>query len=221
MKIERDIRRPLSELATVLTENQFWKLADQDPKLLEDGFVAVSPSLERGGRCAEDWTDGLPEGYVAVISDVLDNQYIAFLLNTIPCQVVLFDGKFNVKSKVSVNRKKVGALEVPLLDKEEQHIYAVAEALYSSADGLLKENEDDERYMHMFIVIENLCNSLAMDLFARQVFLEKGIYIYEHWKNVVERSDDARNLNEVFEALTGKDSPLRNDIMKMQIVLGS
>lgn len=211
-------KKTLSEVATVLTENQFWKLADKDPNILKTSIVAVLPFLERGCRCAEDWTGGLPAGNVAITSDVLSPQYIAFLLNTAPCQVDLFGGNINVKTKVAINKKKISSLEIPVLSEEDQHLYCVAEALFSSAYDMMLENREEEKYMYVYRVMENLCNSLAIDLYAHSFFLEKGIKLYEHWKEVVENSDDTQDLKIVMDAIVGKDSPLRNDIMKMQIV---
>lgn len=211
-------RKPLSEVATILTENQFWKLADKDPHILEGSIVAVSPILERGGRCAEDWTGGLPEGYAAVLPGELSALFIAFLLNTVPCQVELFEGKFNVMPRVKVNKKKISSLLVPVLPEEEQRIYGLAESLYDGARDLQKENPEEDRYSYMVRVMENLCNSLAIDLFAHQFFVDKGINLYEHWKEVVTASDEENDVKRVMDALVDKDSPLRNDIMKMQIV---
>lgn len=218
MELVMNNRKPLSEVATILTENQFWKLADKDPHILEGSLVAVSPILERGGRCAEDWTGGLPEGYAAVLPGELSALFIAFLLNTLPCQVELFEGKFNVMPRVKVNKKKISSLLVPVLPEEEQRIYGLAESLYDGARDLQKENPGEDRYSYMVRVMENLCNSLAIDLFAHQFFVDKGINLYEHWKEVVTASDEENDVKRVMDALVDKDSPLRNDIMKMQIV---
>ena len=74
-------RVPFTDVATICTENQFWKLAEYDLDLLKKDYVSVAPILLRGGTCARSWSDGLPQGHVAVFSDKLNSYYISFLLN--------------------------------------------------------------------------------------------------------------------------------------------
>lgn len=216
MDITIENRVPFTDVATICTENQFWKLAESDSDLLKKDYVSVVPILLRGGTCARSWSDGLPQGHVAVFSEKLNSYYISFLLNTAPCQAELFAGKINALTKVRVNKKKLSTLKIPVPDKDSQKIYAIAETLF---EGMIDIDKEDERLQYVFKVLESLCNCLAIDLFMHPTLREKGLTLFDDWAKVAIEYNEQKDFKVVMNALTDSDSPLRNDIMKFFLLL--
>lgn len=210
---------PITDVVTVLTENQFWKLAESNSDIQKGVYVSVAPILPRGGTCARSWTEGLPEGHVAILSDKLDTYYIAFLLNTAPCQTELFEGKINNLTKVRVNKKKISSLEIPVPDGEIQKVYAIAETLFESMMDVENVEESDDRLKYIYKVFEALCNCLAIDLFTYPLLREKGLTLYDDWAKIAIEYNEKKDIEIVMNALTDSDSPLRNDVMKFYLLL--
>ena len=72
-------------------------------------------------------------------------------------------------------------------------------------------------YQYLYNLISDLCDTLALELFAHPIFEQMDIYIIEHWKQIVIEYDKALDLEILFKGLIDSDSVLRNMIMKVHM----
>ena len=216
MRFEKKL---FSELADIYTEKQFSKLDREN--LFDSSVVAVPPIIYRGGRCADMLKSELGKGGVAIISNKLLPSFILFLLNTAPCLVELFDRKFNTLTKIAVSKKKISQLAIPVVDLNLQKSYAMAESLHKEVYDYAHERTEDEKWSYVYGLIDSLCNSLAIDLFTAPFLEEKGVDLLIHWEQTIKEYNDKEDFSVIMDALTKSDSPLRNDIIKLQLVISN
>lgn len=213
----RGALKPITELATVCTEKQFADMCSDDGSLLEKEYVYMSSVQVRGEICGGVISGELPSGCIAIIPTSCSAAYLAFLLNSVPCQYMLFNEKLNVKANVKITRKSVTRLAVYEVEEDSEEAYGIAESLREQMYSIYQENKDDLKYQHLYFIISDLCNMLALELFAHPMFEEMDIFIIANWKRLVADYNDSNDLGVLFDGLIMSNSPLRNMIMKVHM----
>lgn len=213
----RGALKPITDLAMVCTEKQFADMFSEDNSLLEKEYVYLSSVQVRGEICGGLISGELPSSSIAVIPTSCSAAYLAFLLNSLPCQYMLFNEKLNVKANMKITRKSVARLSVYEVEAESEDAYGIAESLREQIYSIYRENKDDLKYQHLYFIISDLCNILALELFAHPMFEEMGIFIIANWKKLVAEYKDRKDLRVLFDGLIMSNSPLRNMIMKVHM----
>lgn len=208
----------LTEFATVCTEKQFADLCASDGAYLETEYVYLSTTQIRGDLCGGVITGELPNNSIAIVPQSCSAGYLAFLLTSFPCQYLLFDRKINVKSKTKITRKTVSKLVAFEIDESQEHAYCVAESMKEEVYRLYDVKRDDLKCQHLYFLIYDLCNILALEMFAHPLFEEMGIFILENWKVLVEKFEKLEDAEVLFDGLIKSDSTLRNQIMKVHML---
>lgn len=213
------IRRGITEMASVYTEKQFADACASDTGMLDKEYVRLDVKQVRGELCGGVEKGALRTGSVAVVPRECSAYYLAFLLCTLPGQLFLFGKKLNVLAKVTINKKIVSTLAVFEVETSSEKAYVAAEVLKESAYQQYMENREDLNYERLYRLVADLCDMLALELYAYPLFEQKGIYIFESWKRVLDENFDKQNLLKVLMVLSDSNSPLRNEIMKAHIMI--
>lgn len=213
----RGALKPITNLAMVCTEKQFADMCSKDSSLLKKEYVYLSSVQVRGEICGGLITGELPEGSIAIVPSSCSAAYLAFLLNSVPCQHLLFNRKLNLKAKMKITRKSVARLAVFEVEEESEEAYGVAESLREQLYNMYKDNRDDLKYQHLYLILSDLCNILAFELFAHPMFEEMGIYIIANWKLLLAEYKKSKDITVLFDGLIKSDSLLRNMIMKVHM----
>ena len=213
------IKRLITDIAIVCTEKQFADLCAKDASMLDKEYVRLDMKQVRGEVCGEVTKGELKPGSVVIIPEKCPAHYLAFLLCSLPGQLFLFGQKLNVKAQATINRKIVSTLTVFEVEKESEKAYVTAEVLKESAYAQYLENKDDLNYERLYRMLADLCDILALELYAHPLFEEKGIFILENWKAVLAESHDGNHILTALMALSNANSPLRNEIMKAHILV--
>lgn len=208
----------LPEFAWICTEKQFADLCAADEGYLETEYVYLSCTQVRGELCGGIITGKLPSNSIAIVPQGCTAGYLAFLLTSLPCQYMLFDGKINLKAKSKITRKTVSKLVAYEIDKQQEHAYRIAEKLKEEVYQLYAEKRDDLKYQHLYFLISDLCNILALELYAHPLFEEMDIFIVEKWKVLVDEFEKSDDMQVLLDGLVKSDSPLRNQIMKVHML---
>lgn len=209
--------RPITDLAIVCTEKQFADLCALDNKYSSIEYVYLLNSQIRGKLCGGVISGELPKKSVAIVPNSCSAAYLAFLLNSFPHQFILFNGKINLKANTKINRKAVSQLFVYKVDDFSEHAYGLAETIREEMYSFYIKNDDNLYYQYLYNLISDLCDTLALELFAHPIFEQMDIYIIEHWKQIVIEYDKALDLEIRFKGLIDSDSVLRNMIMKVHM----
>lgn len=213
------VKRKITEMAVVCTEKQFADLYASDSSLQDKEYLRLDVNQIRGELCGGVTKGPLQLGSVAVIPKSCPAHYLAFLLCSLPGQLFLFGKKLNVKAKATINRKIVSTLTVFEVEKESERAYVTAEVLKESAYAQYLEHKEDLNYERLYRLIAELCDMLALELYAHPLFEEKGIFILENWKKELPESGEANSILKTLMALSDSNSPLRNEIMKAHILV--
>ena len=213
------IKRKITDMATVCTEKQYADLCAEDASMLEKEYVRLDVKQVRGEICGEVTKGELKPGSVVVIPHKCPAHYLAFLLCSLPGQLYLFGQKLNVKAQTAINRKIVSTITVFDVEKDSEQAYVTAEVLKESAYNQYLEHRDDLNYERLYRMISDLCDMLALELYAHPLFEEKGIFILEKWKTALVENTDGNYILTALLALSNANSPLRNEIMKAHILV--
>lgn len=213
------IKRIITDVAMVCTEKQFAELCVKDASMLKKEYVRLDVKQVRGEVCGEVTRGELKSGSVVIVPQQCPAHYLAFLLCSLPGQLFLFGQKLNVKVQTTINRKIVSTITVFEVEKESERAYVTAEVLKESAYAQYLENKDDLNYERLYRLIADLCDMLALELYAHPLFEEKGIFILENWKKELPESGDGNSILKTLVALSNANSPLRNEIMKAHILV--
>ena len=212
-------RRNITEMAIVCTENQFAKLYAADPSLKTKEYVRLDVKQVRGELCGGVSAGPIQPGSIAVIPRYCSAHYLAFLLCSLPGQLFLFEKKFNVLAKRTINKKIVSALSAFEVEESSEIAYSTAEYLKESAYSQFIENNKESNYELLYRLISDLCDMLALELYAHPLFEERGIFILENWKKEIETKKDGNTIILPLLSLLDKNSTLRNEIMKAHILI--
>lgn len=212
------IRRKASEMALVLTENQFHGITASAPSLLDNNYVYLSSVQMRNELCGGVIKGALPEGSVALFPQKCSAGYLSFLLNSLPCKLALFGNKLNVKAKTKISRKAVGELIVFEVEKDSDEAYAIADQLRTLAFEQYNKDRSNAAFHHFYMIWDDFCNILAIELYAHPLFEKNDIHILENWKDVLQRFSKDNDLNVLFGFLTKSDEKLRNEIIKAHML---
>ena len=213
------IRRNITDMALVCTEKQFADLYASDPSLQDKEYVRLDVNQIRGVLCGGVQKGQLQPGSVAVVPNTCSAHYLSFLLCSQPGQLLLFGQKFNVLAQTTINKKTVSTLSVFDVAKESEEAYAMADTLREAVYHFHREQPDDLNYQRLYGLIADLCDVMALELYAHPLFEEKSIFILENWKAVLEKDTTRDKIAMVLSALTDSDSRLRNEIMKAHILI--
>ena len=213
------VKRNITEMAMVCTEKQFADLCAKDNDMLTKEYVRLDVKQVRGELCGGVVTGELKPGSVAVVAMKCSAHYLAFLLCSLPGQLFLFGQKFNVLAKTIINKKIVSTFTVFEVEKESERAYATAEVLKETAYAQYLDNKEDLNYERLYRLIADLCDMLALELYAHPLFEEKGVFILENWKAVLVQKEDEKFILKALMALSDSKSPLRNEIMKAHIMV--
>ena len=212
---------PLTSVTTVCTEKQFAKIVEETPKLRYIPYIYVTNKLKRNEKCAFSTTGILPPKCIAVIphDEDINIGYMLFLLNSYPTQYEMFGHKINVLTHVTLNKKKLSSLNIPIIDKEEQRYYNVARLLKDKAEDLMNNPNTDKHMKELSLgLFSNLCDSLAIELYYEEYLKKNGIEIFKYWKENVDENWDCNNIEKFFHSLVDQSSELRNQLMKLRMI---
>lgn len=213
------IKRNIIDMALVCTENQFADLYVTDTSLQDKEYVRLEVNQIRGVLCGGVQKGPLQAGSVAVVPKTCSAHYLSFLLCSLPGQLFLFGQKFNVLAKAVINKKIVSSLSVFEVAKESEDAYASADILRESFYMKYLKDQNNLGTEHVYRLVADLCDMLALELYAHPLFEEKGIYILENWKAVLMKKEDGCEMCSAIKALADSSSPLRNEIMKAHILV--
>lgn len=211
----------ISEIAAVYTENQFRKLCETDKSYLGKQYVVVPSEISRGERSIRVHKGDLPQNCTAIVTGKVNPLYLAYYLNSTACQFLLFDGDFNRKSKVKVNRKKLVDIPIACTRAELEEYYCFAEVSRIQMDKSVsraKTESDIEIQGLLTSSMEDLCDALAIEIFTHPFLLSRGVEILRHWIPVVDEFMKTKNAKVIVEGILGSDSILRNQLMKLHMV---
>jgi len=213
------IKRNITEVALVCTEKQFADLYASDVSVQDKEYLRLDINQIRGELSGGVTKGTLKPGSVAVVPKSCSAYYLAFLLCSLPGQLFLYGQKFNVKAKAVINRKMVSTITVFEVEKDSENAYATAEVLKESAYTEFLEHKDDLNYERLYRLVADLCDMLALELYAHPLFEQKDIFILDNWKKVLPVTNDKNDILKALMALSDSNSPLRNEIMKAHILV--
>ena len=211
----------LSDIAAVYTENQFRKLCENDKSYLEIQYVTVPAEITRGEKVIRIHKGELPQNCSAIVTSKVKPLYLAYYLNSTACQFMLFDGDFNRKNKVKVNRKKLVGIPIACTRPEWEEYYCFAEVSRIQMDksvARVKTESDKEIQSLLTSSMEDLCDALAVEIFTHPFLFSKGVEILRHWMMVVDEFMKTKNARVIVEGILDRDSLLRNQLMKLHMV---
>lgn len=211
--------KQITQMAEVYTEKQFEEMCKEDPTLLNKEYVYLSSTQVRNELNGGVIKGVLPKWCLAIVPVDCYAGYLSFLLNSLPAQYMLFGGLFNMKSKVKINRKQVSSLIIYDVNLDSQNGYALADSIRKITYEQYDKNREDAAYHHLYYLLADLCNMLALELYAHPLFEEKGIHILECWKEVAKEASEKENYNLVFDSLMKSDRKLRNELMKAHVLI--
>lgn len=214
------VKLTITDMAKVCTEKQFADMCAQNENMLNTEYVRLNVNQVRGELCGFVTTGALQPNSVAVVPIDCSAYYLAFLLCSLPGQLFLFGQKLNVLAKININRKIVSALNVFKVEAASEEAYSIAELLKEGAFKQYQMNRDDLNYERCYRLVADLCDILAIELYAHPLFEEKGIFILENWKKVLDTNEDNSILSALLSLSKG-DSLLRNEIMKAHILVNN
>lgn len=209
----------ITQMAVVYTEKQFENMAKEDATLLINEYVYLSTTQERNELCGGVITGALPKDSVAIIPQDCSAGYLSFLLNSMPAQYMLFGGKYNSKNKAKINKKLISSLMIYDVEQTSQDAYELADSIRKITYEKYNTNREDVSFHRLYYMLLDLCNMLALELYAHPMFEEKGIYILESWKETIKEASDNNNPNLLFDALIKSDKRLRNELMKAHMLI--
>lgn len=212
---------PLNSVASVFTEKQFIKLLVEKPELHNISYIKVTNELKRGKKCAFETNGDLPSNCVAILSnsEIVKNGYLLFLLNSYPTQYELFKHKMNVLTHVAINKKKLSLLEIPIIGIDEQWYYDLARKLLVKSEELTKDSAKDQHMAELtYGMFNNLCDSLAIELYFKDFLEEEGVHIFKYWKENVDKYFHDESIKNFFYTLVDQSSELRNQLMKLRMI---
>ena len=211
----------LSELAAVYTENQFRKLCENDKSYLEKQYVVVPAEISRGERVIRTHKGEIPQNSCAIVPSKVKPLYLSYYLNSTAGQLMLFDGDFNRKSKVKVNRKKLVDIPIACTRSEWEEYYCFAEfsrIQMAKSVSRVKTESDKEIQSLLTSSMEDICDALAVEIFTHPFLFNKGVEILRHWMSAVDEFMKTKNVRVIVEGILGSDSLLRNQLMKLHMV---
>lgn len=211
--------KQISQMAEVCTEKQFEELCRANPTLINKEYVYLLSTQVRNELNGGVIKGALPKGCVAVVPVDCYAGYLSFLLNSLPAQYMLFGGLYNSKSKVKINKKLVSSLVIYDVEFDSQNAYELADSIRRVIYDKYNNNREDAAYHHLYYLLADLCNMLALELYAHPLFEEKGIHILECWKEVAKEASSKENYNIVFDSLIKSDGKLRNELMKAHVLI--
>ncbi len=211
--------KKITQMALVCTEKQFEAMCKEDSTLLEKEYVYLSAIQERNELRGGVIKGALPEDSVAIIPQECTAGYLSFLLNSMPVQFILFEGKFNSKSKTRITRKLVSSLIIYDVKQSSQDTYELADKFRAFTYKKYDEDRENLGFHRLYYMMTDLCNMLALELYAHPMFEEKGIFILESWKEAAKEAADAGNPHLIFDSLLKSDKRLRNEIMKAHMLI--
>ena len=211
--------KKITQMATVCTGNQFEAMCKEDPTLLNGEYVYLSVTQVRNELCGGVIKGALPENSVAIIPQDCSAGYLSFLLNSMPVQYILFEGKYNSKNKTKINRKLVSSLIIYDVEQSSQDAYELADSIREITYGKYMKDRENMGYHRLYYMMTDLCNMLALELYAHPMFEEKGIFILESWKEAAKEAAGVDNPNPLFDALLKSDKRLRNELMKAHMLI--
>ena len=211
--------KQITQMAEVYTEKQFEERCKENPTLLNKEYVYLSATQVRNELNGGVIKGILPNGCVAIVPMDCYAGYLSFLLNSLPAQYMLFGGLYNMKSKVKINRKQVSSLTIYDVNLDSQSAYALADSIRNATYEQYDKNREDAAYHHLYHLLADLCNMLALELYAHPLFEEKEIHILECWKEVAKEASEKENYNLVFDSLMKSDRKLRNELMKAHVLI--
>jgi len=209
----------ITQMATVCTNKQFEALCEEEPTLLNKKYVHLSSIQERNELRGGVITGELPKDSVAIIPQDCSAGYLSFLLNSLPAQYMLFEGKFNSKNKAKITKKSVSALVIYDVEPTSQDAYELADSIRKIAFDQYDKDRENVSFHRFYFLLVDLCNMLALELYAHPMFEEKGIFILESWKEAIKEASEKNDYNLVFDALTKSDKRLRNELMKAHMLI--
>ena len=213
------IPKLITQMALVCTEKQFEDMCKEDSSLLKKKYVYLSTTQERNELRGGVITGALPKDNVAIIPQDCSAGYLSFLLNSLPAQYMLFEGKFNSKNKTKITKKLVSSLMVYDVEQSSQDAYEFADNIREIAFGQYNKDRENVSYHRLYYILADLCNMLALELYAHPMFEEKGIFILVSWKEAIKEASDKNDSNLIFDALTKSDKRLRNELMKAHMLI--
>lgn len=213
------IPKLITQMAIVCTEKQFEAMCKDDPTLSNKEYVFLDSIQVRNEIRGGVTTGTLPKGCIALIPQDCQAGYLAFLLNSMPIQYLLFGGMYNSKNKVKINKKLVSTLKLFDVVDVSQSAYTLANKLRSAAFTAYEDNKEDESYHRLYYLISDLCNMLALELYAHPIFEEKGIFILDSWEEAIRRSEERGDNGVLYDSLTKSDQRLRNELMKAHVLI--
>lgn len=211
--------KAITQMAVICTEKQFEELCKEDPTLLNKEYVYLSSTLIRNELCGGVIKGTLPKDSVAILPQDCSASYLSFLLNSLPAQYILFDGKFNSKNKTKISRKSVASLIIYDVEYDSQNAYGLADSIRRISYDQFQKNRDDASYHRLYYMLADLCNMLALELYAHPMFEEKGIYILDSWKEAIMESSNQNDSTLLFDALIKSEKRLRNELMKAHMLI--
>ena len=123
------IPKLITQMAIVCTEKQFEAMCKDDPTLSNKEYVFLDSIQVRNEIRGGVTTGTLPKGCIALIPQDCQAGYLAFLLNSMPIQYLLFGGMYNSKNKVKINKKLVSTLKLFDVVDVSQSAYTLANKL--------------------------------------------------------------------------------------------
>lgn len=206
-------------MATVCTEKQYEDMCKEDPTLFNNEYVYLSVTQVRNELCGGVIKGALPKDSIAIIPQDCSAGYLSFLLNSMPAQYMLFDGKFNSKNKTKISRKLVSSLLIYDVEQSSQDAYGLADSIREISYKKYVDDRENVGFHRFYYMMADLCNMLALELYAHPMFEEKGIYILESWKEAADEALEANNPSLIFDALLKSDKRLRNELMKAHMLI--
>jgi len=213
------IPKLITQMAVVCTEKQFENMSKEDETILDNRYVYLSTTQERNELRGGVITGALPKDSVAVIPQDCSAGYLSFLLNSMPAQFLLFEGKYNSKNKTKITKKLVSSLVIYDVEQSSQDAYELADSIREITFKNYNTNREDISSHRLYYLLLDLCNMLALELYAHPMFEEKGIFILKSWKETVAEATENNNPNLMFDALIKSDKKLRNELMKAHMLL--
>ena len=209
----------ITQMAVLCTEKQFDNMTKENAGLLNNKYVYLSTTQERNELRGGVITGALPKDSVAIIPHDCSAGYLSFLLNSMPAQYMLFEGKYNSKNKTKITKKLVSSLVIYDVEQTSQDAYELADDIRRIAFEQFNKDRENVLYHRLYYLLVDLCNMLALELYAHPMFEEKGIFILESWKEAIKETVDNNNPNLMFDALTKSDKRLRNELMKAHMLI--
>ena len=209
----------ITQMAIVCTEKQFEAMCKDDPTLLNKEYVVLESTQVRNEIRGGVITGTLPKGCIALIPQDCQAGYLAFLLNSMPIQYLLFAGMYNSKNKVKISKKLVSTLKLFDVADVSQSAYTLANKIRSAAFIAYEENKEDETFHRLYYLISDLCNMLALELYSHPMFEKKGIFILDSWEEAIRKSEEQGDNGILYDSLTKSDQRLRNELMKAHVLI--